>query len=411
MAYFVSCLSSALVDEPICAVVRDLPPCRRVTIAVSTIDHERRQWSRAFDALVDFSGELDLNRASQWGDRFEYDPHGLVHQLTADDSVRWTDRISYSLQPLTVLIEVFDTTSGGLLAKAEFVRTFTSPSVIFEEWRTDDIKANFYKPISARDRRSVIVIPGAWGGYDWCNQIASLIAAHGRPALALAYFDWRAEDGLPSSIDSISLEYLQNAACRLHNETEVDSAWTGVIGMSKGAEYALAWASHDPDVDELVALSPTLYAWESVREGGTPPVRSSWTYGGRPLPFLRFDADQEFYDSLDKTLLKKFHDRAVKNASHGSSARLPVENIMARTLLVWQESDTLWPAGLMGMEIVRAMEESNKAALVKYVAAPGCGHAIFAAGVPANNVDASCRINGIAQTKIWCNVRRFLCLE
>ena len=60
MAYFVSCLSSALVDEPICAVVRDLPPCRRVTIAVSTIDHERRQWSRAFDALVDFSGELDL---------------------------------------------------------------------------------------------------------------------------------------------------------------------------------------------------------------------------------------------------------------------------------------------------------------------------------------------------------------
>ena len=145
MAYFVSCLSSALVDEPICAVVRDLPPCRRVTIAVSTIDHERRQWSRAFDALVDFSGELDLNRASQWGDRFEYDPHGLVHQLTADDSVRWTDRISYSLQPLTVLIEVFDTTSGGLLAKAEFVRTFTSPSVIFEEWRTDDIKALRYR--------------------------------------------------------------------------------------------------------------------------------------------------------------------------------------------------------------------------------------------------------------------------
>jgi dienelactone hydrolase len=263
-------------------------------------------------------------------------------------------------------------------------------------------------PSAANDRRAVIVLPGAWGGFDWCNQIAALIAAHGRPALALPYFDWRGEYGLPKGIDEIPLEYARAAAERLHAEPGVDPSWTSVIGMSKGAEFALAWASHDPTVDELIALSPTLYAWESVREDGTPPARSSWTFDGSPLPFLHFNADEEFYETLDKTLLQKFHDKAVEEAPEDTPARLPVERITARTLMISQEGDTLWPASHMGAEIARVIHDAGTGVQAEHVTVPGRGHAMFVAGVPANGVDASARINGIAQTEIWSHIREFL---
>ncbi|WP_201612665.1 acyl-CoA thioester hydrolase/BAAT C-terminal domain-containing protein [Gulosibacter hominis] len=408
MVHFAPHVPHGLVDEPITAVLHEASPHQTLSVEVSTIDHEQRRWSRTLDVHADASGRLDLTQASQVDDGLGYDPHGLVHQLTPEEPARWTNQISFTLHPLTILIDVRDPATGDLLAATEFVRAFTGRDVIRHEWRTRTTTANLYQPAQGHDNRAVVVIPGAWGGFDWCNQIAALIASHGRPALALPYFDWRAEYGLPTGIDRIPLEYAQEAVRRLHAKPGIDPNWTSVIGMSKGAEFALAWASHDPSVDELIALSPTLYAWESVRENGTPPARSPWSFHGEPLPFLDFDADEEFYETLDKTLLQKFHDKAVEEAPSDTPARLPVELIKARTLLISQESDTLWPASRMGAEIVQAMQQSGAGAQVEHHIVPGRGHAMFAAGVPANDVDTSARINGLAQTAIWAQVREFL---
>ncbi|WP_338569680.1 acyl-CoA thioester hydrolase/BAAT C-terminal domain-containing protein [Arachnia propionica] len=397
-----------LVDEPITAILQGAAPNQPLSVEISTNDHEQRRWSRTLEVHADSSGRIDLTQASQADDGLGYDPHGLVHQLTPDEPARWTNQISFTLHPLTILINVRDPATGAPLASTEFVRTFTTADVIRHEWRTNTTTANLYKPTHIRNSRAVIVLPGAWGGFDWCNQIAALIASRGRPALALPYFDWRAEYGLPKAIEHIPLEYAQDAARRLHNESGIDPKGTSVIGMSKGAEFALAWASHDSSVNELIALSPTLYTWESVRENGKPPARSSWTFHGEPLPFLHFDADDEFYETLDKTLLQKFHDRAVQEAPPNTAARLPVERIKARTLLISQESDTLWPASLMGKEIIAAIQQAETGAQVEHQIVPGRGHAMFVAGVPANNVDSSARINGLAQTAIWSYIREFL---
>ena len=62
----------------------------------------------------------------------------------------------------------------------------------------------------------------------------------------------------------------------------------------------------------------------------------------------------------------------------------------------------------MGAEIVQAMQQSGAGAQVEHHIVPGRGHAMFAAGVPANDVDTSARINGLAQTAIWAQVREFL---
>ncbi|GAA3209537.1 acyl-CoA thioester hydrolase/BAAT C-terminal domain-containing protein [Oerskovia jenensis] len=408
MLYFAPHVSSTLIDEPITATLHGVGLGEAVDIRVSARDHDHRLWSQTFQIHIDGSRAIDLVHASQADDDLPFDPHALVHQLAPETPTRWTNQISSTLRPLTVSIEALDPATDRLLASTEHIRAFSRPDVSRHEWRTRQTIANLYKPAQSHDPRAVIVLPGAWGGFDWCNQMAALIAARGRPALALPYFDWRGEYGLPTGIAHIPLEYAQRAARRLHEEPGIDPHWISVIGMSKGAEFALAWASHDRRVNEVIALSPTLYAWESVREDGTPPARSSWTYAGRPLPFLHFDADAEFYETLDKTLLQKFHERAVAAAPDGSPARLPVEDITARTLLISQESDTLWPASSMGTQIAQAMDRARKGAQVEHVIAPGRGHAMFAAGVPANGVDASPRVNGLAQTEIWSHVRRFL---
>lgn len=405
MLSFASQSLTSLVDEPIEPVLQGAQPGERFKVNVSLRDHLHRLWSREFEVEADNSGMVDIALRCQGGDGLPYDPHALVHLLAPTHPARWTNEISYTLRPLTVLVEVLK--KQEMVAATEFVRTFLNPDVIRHEWRTRESVANLYRPSTSRDPRSVIVLPGAWGGFDWCNQIAALIAARGRPALALPYFDWQAAYGLPASIDQIPLEYAQRAAHRLRSQPYVDPDHLSVIGMSKGAEFAIAWAAHDSSIDELIALSPTLHSWESVRENGTPPARSSWTFHGRPLPFLHFNADAEFYKSLDKTLLQKFHDQAVAAAPHDSPSRLPVQDISARTLLISQEADTLWPASRMGDEIARLMRAAGNGK-VEHIVVPGRGHAMFVAGVPANGIDASPRINGLAQTEIWSRVRGFL---
>ncbi|WP_180342421.1 acyl-CoA thioester hydrolase/BAAT C-terminal domain-containing protein [Actinomyces wuliandei] len=396
-----------LIDSPVEAKLLDAPPYKELSIKVSTVDSQKRSWSNVFSVQADSSGTVDLTAACQVHDKFPWDSHALVHQLAAEERTRWTNWISFTLQPLTILVEAFDR-EGKRLAYTEYVRSPVGPGVKMIEIRSDGVVGNLFIPSHSVDSRGVLVVPGAWGGLDWSNQVAAIIASHGRPAMALAYFDWQAEFGLQNRIENVPLEYLTKASGLLRSMPCADSGWITVIGMSKGAEYVMAWASFGGQVDEIIALSPSLYTWESVRLDGEAYAQSSWTLEGEPLPFLCFDADEEFYRTLDKTLLQKFHERAVSDAGMDSPARIPVERISARMLLIAQAEDTLWPASSMAGNIVSIRMRHSSGADVERVVVPGRGHAMFVSGVPANGVDASSRENGLAQTEVWSRILRFL---
>ena len=74
--------------------------------------------------------------------------------------------------------------------------------------------------------------------------LARMLAAHGYPALAVAYFG---VPGLPQNLSAILLEYFERALGWLAAQPGVDPARLVVLGGSRGSEAAELLAVHDPD--------------------------------------------------------------------------------------------------------------------------------------------------------------------
>lgn len=93
------------------------------------------------------------------------------------------------------------------------------------------------------------MLGGSEGGLP-CDSEPSLLASHGFPTLALAYFG---VPGLPSHLRLIPLEYFRRAFEWLGRQPGVDPAKLVVLGISRGGEAALLLGSTYPDLVHGVA--------------------------------------------------------------------------------------------------------------------------------------------------------------
>ena len=110
----------------------------------------------------------------------------------------------------------------------------------------------FDPPGSAR-RAAALVIGGSEGGLSTAGE-AALLASHGYPALALAYFR---EPGLPATLKDVPLEYFARALRRLRARPDVDPRRVAVIGASRGGGGALLIGATYPRlVHGVVASCP-----------------------------------------------------------------------------------------------------------------------------------------------------------
>jgi hypothetical protein len=100
--------------------------------------------------------------------------------------------------------------SGGKTLATTHATRFVAPaSVAVRELRPAQggLYGEYQVPASASKHTAVLLIGGSDGGMP-NGYAASLLAAHGYPVLALAYFG---EPGLPPSLENIRLEYFQRA--------------------------------------------------------------------------------------------------------------------------------------------------------------------------------------------------------
>ena len=86
----------------------------------------------------------------------------------------------------------------------------------------------------------MLVFSGSAGGLT-ATMAAALLAAHGYPSLALAYFK---APGLPQTLSSIPLEYFTSALEELRAQPGVDRNHVLVAGESRGGEAALLVGAH-----------------------------------------------------------------------------------------------------------------------------------------------------------------------
>jgi dienelactone hydrolase len=158
-------------------------------------------------------------------------------------------------------------------------------------------------------------VPGWWG---------DLLAPHGTAVLAAAYFG---VEPLPSTLCEIPVETVASAGEWLRGRPEIREGPVGLVGGSKGAELAL--------------LSASTYA--GLTERG---LRSVGIYAA-----------------------------ALEQADAVAAAAIPVERA-AGPLLLLSGGDGACPSTLMARMIVERMEAHDRAADVRHLDFPECGHVI-----------------------------------
>ena len=135
----------------------------------------------------------------------------------------------------------------------------------------------------------------------------------------------------------------------------------------------------------MVAWTPAAHLWEGLSQKYFSPdyiPRSSWSFEGKPLPFVPFnslpdDKDKELKGELNSYVA--LHKRALAQTDPAAIERaaIPVENIKAPLLLVSGTLDQTWPADEFCRAIVARLQKSRFSREIKHVSHEGAGHGSF----------------------------------
>ncbi len=196
---------------------------------------------------------------------------------------------------------------------------------------------------------AVLILHGSDGSIrrDW----AELMAGAGFDALAIRWFG---AAGLPEHLVEVPLEIVFEAAEWLRSTSGKRVA---LFGHSKGAELALLSAVHSPShIAAVVLWSAGSVAMQGFRVKLMQPAvgQSSWTLKGKPLPFVAYDT---------------VGDKAARER-----AAIPVEQYSGPVLIFTGSDDRVWPAALMGAQLVERANAHGKE--IEHVLFEGAGHMI-----------------------------------
>jgi len=312
----------ALMDQPVRVSVAGLRADQPATVTATATDVVGVTWSSSAEFRASGDGTLSLDQAPVGGSYSGASPMGLFQFMAPDDP-----RPLGFGEPLsgTFVVRLEVKVDGRTVATATATRR--SPQAVGVTTKkltvaADGVYGVLYRPKDLTTKKpALLVFGGTEGGLSYPVQVKSaLLAAHGYPTLALAYFD---APGLPKDLAGIPLEYFRKALTILREQPGVDTDHLLVTGASWGGEGSLLVAATYPDlVNGVIAEVPNSY----IDVAPHTRKKSSWTLNGRELPFApasQFGAPAAEVDP--KTYI-------------------PVDRIRGPILLACGELDLEWPS-------------------------------------------------------------------
>jgi dienelactone hydrolase len=231
-------------------------------------------------------------------------------------------------------------------------------------------------------QKVVIVLGGSEGGIP--TYIARALAERGLSVLALGYFGLPGEV-LPDSLNRISLEYFEKAlglARRLVPRSEC----CVVMGFSKGAEGALAFASiARPELRGLVLVSGTHAAFEGFDSTGSgrSAGNSAWVYQGNDVAFTPYVVPDPSLLAMMfpkgfgyPPVLKPFYEASLALAT-GSQGSLPIENVRGPILFLSGQDDQMWPSSSMSRLAIERAKRNGFPHEIQHHSFSSVGHFVF----------------------------------
>lgn len=353
---------TALMDVPLAVSVEGVQPGASVTLQARAVSGTGTTWTSSATFTADSRGRVDLAHARPLpsSSYSGADPMGLLWSLAAQRG---------STSPITVPTIAPDperltltASSDGAATSTTVTRLTMGPGVTERQITVADqglFGRYFSPPAGAAPHAAVLVFGGSEGGLSqYVTLEASLLASHGYPALALAYF---AEPGLSPALQNVPLDYFVKALNWLGQQPGVDPSHVAVMGASRGSEAALLLAAHFPQlVHAVVAYSPSSVVnpgLSATGRGGGP----AWTLAGQSLPTVTLSEYGMPSPALDP------------------QAIIPVEAIRGPVFLVSGAADELWPSPAYAAAIIARLDAAHDAFPHQSLVYPGAGHSVAVA--------------------------------
>jgi len=332
----------ALADQDVQIELTDFPPGETVTVTATQVFRSSR-WQAQATFRADAAGRVSIARqAPLSGTYTDVSAMGLFWsaERLPDPVVRPPD--DWILTPWQVRVEAIG--QDGARAGLVLDRLLLGPGVTRQVVRSDGLVGWLFLP-AGDPKGAVIVLGGGGGAID--EYQGAMLASHGYAALNLAYFN---QPGLPRGLVNIPLESFDNAIRWMRRQPWLSDRLLAVWGPSRGGELALLLGATFPDINAVAAWVPSgvMFWGIGANESGDPYDRASWTFNGRPLPYLQQDnrcvAPPPAMERGKPIAYAPIYRSHLQDRRAVERATIAVERIRGPVQLVSGGDDQMWPS-------------------------------------------------------------------
>jgi dienelactone hydrolase/membrane-associated phospholipid phosphatase len=355
----------SFLDEPLKIEVSKLAPFQVAAIKVMVIDGNGTYWESRACYKANELGQINpskqepLNNSSYTG----IHAMGLFWSLTSEklDVFNYKDNLDFVIN-----LETGNSTQSDTIKRKTYsnLNAFNIEKIEIR----NELVGNLYLQKDHKKRPVIILLGGSGGNFQ--NGKAAYLATKGYAVFDLKYFGAK---NLPKHLERIPLEYLEKAINYLKNHPNIDSSRIALIGRSKGAEFALLYASLHEDINAVISVVGSSVSWSSKNY-----FSPSWTYKNKDIPFARgsiIEAVKYLRKSNDLSQdQSSYMLSAFKNENKIRKASIKIENIKCPILLLSGKSDLQWSSTMMSDLIVSRANNHNFPFEINHYSYDNAGH-------------------------------------
>jgi dienelactone hydrolase len=261
--------------------------------------------------------------------------------------------------------------------------------MVREEVHDGALVGAFYHAPDARRRPVVVILHGSEGGIGYADWLAPMLVARGYAVFGLIYYSphVRPVADVPEALNLVPVERIAAARAWLATRPEADVRRFGLVGASKGGEFALLAAATYPWLRAVAAFTPSAWVTQGFSYGrGEVGMSASWSRNGRPLAFLPetgLAAEVHGFTipggevHMGDIRLANF---AAATPARIAAAAIPVERSHAAFFLAGGGDDRTAASGRSVDAVARRLRAAHYPRPVDARVYPGAGHLIVDSG-------------------------------